>query len=151
MGWQLDAFYRSAREVVNLWANVRNRSDTRSRRYLRWTPQHAFDVFNYEPNDDDRTVHAKDEQYSLCRTRSGHKLGYVREGVCVLVEAAPTPNTDPVQVEVYHSGRCLTGNSRRERHEVVQSGCEKEANQFWYFRPTGGVTGGLSTAILNCA
>ena len=145
----LEPFYRSARGVVNVWSSARIRNEAWSRHHLRWTPQNAFDVFDYSVNDEKRNVYALDRTYALCRTRTGHKLGFLRDGKCELVEAGPPPRADAVQVAVYDSGRCLTVNSYRELEPATQYPCGTEANQFWYFRMNSARHGWIVNAMTD--
>lgn len=129
----LEPIYRSARGVANLWTSARNRTEPWSRHHLRWAPQSAFDVFDFAgAYDGSRTVEVRPDA-AICRSRTGHKLGFLSNGSCELVEPGPEENRDPVEVTAYYDGRCLTVDLSG-KSGAVQSPCQNAANQKWYFR-----------------
>ena len=131
----LEPIYRSARGVVNLWACARNRKESWSRHHLRWAPQSVFETFDFPGAfDATRTIEAAPGLPLICRSRTGHKLGFLKASACQLVEPGPEENHDPVNVTAYHDGRCLTGGSSSQSTSIVQKTCGAEANQKWYFR-----------------
>ena len=105
----LEAVYRSARGVVNLWTTARNREVTGDRYRLRWAAKSPFDVIPFDYWDATRNVEAQ-AGYPLCRSRNGAKLGYESGGVCTLIEtAAATPG--PSEFVTSSSSLCLSAES----------------------------------------
>jgi microsomal dipeptidase-like Zn-dependent dipeptidase len=138
----LEPLYRSARGVVELWRTARDRQVPGDRLHLRWVPQSPFDLMDPPARDPGRDVAAL-ELRPLCRTRSGHKLGFVQRAasgaeVCHLVEPAPPPVTTSIgeTITAYHAGRCLDveGRSLRDGASVVQWSCNGGRNQLWRLR-----------------
>jgi microsomal dipeptidase-like Zn-dependent dipeptidase len=135
----LEAFYRSARGVVELWRSARDRDVPGDRHHVRWVPRSPFDVLPFAHGDTGRNIEAR-AGFPLCRSRAGRKLGFERNGVCELVEApAPPPPPSPQEITVYHSGRCLDvqGGSTSDGAAVLQWPCHGGINQKWHLRPSG--------------
>jgi hypothetical protein len=135
----LEPVYRSARGVVNLWETSRKTNVPEDRHHLRWAPQSPFDVLAFDNNyrDASRDVSARDG-FPICRSRSGHLLGFEQNGKCVLVENSPPPQTRqlPEAISAYHDGRCLdvAGASYKEGARVVQNPCRGATHQLWEVR-----------------
>jgi microsomal dipeptidase-like Zn-dependent dipeptidase len=133
----LEPLYNSANAVVEVWAQMRNRKDEQSRHHLFWAPHSPFETMTFDSwREKDREVHAASGQ-AICRTRKGHKLGYLEGMSCVLVEAPDAVNSDAIEVAAYHDGRCLEG-AREHDPPVMQRPCKEEARQRWYFRAVVG-------------
>jgi microsomal dipeptidase-like Zn-dependent dipeptidase len=135
----LEAFYRSARGVVELWRTAREREVPGDQHRVRWVPSSAFDVLPFTHADPARDVEAR-EGFPLCRSRNGRKLGFERNGACELVEPpAPPPPPAPEPITVYHSGRCLDveGASPFNGAAALQWPCHGGLNQAWFLRPSG--------------
>ena len=145
----LEPLYRSARGVVETWRRARARMVPGDRHQLRWVPDRAFDLMDFEGHRDparDVLVEAggsdalAGERLALCRRRRDQRLGVERDGRCQLVEeggAAPAMAAGPLLAQ--HSGRCLDvdGESSRDGARVQQYACHGGVNQRWLMRPTG--------------
>jgi microsomal dipeptidase-like Zn-dependent dipeptidase len=159
----LEPLYRSARGIVDLWAAARNVDVPGvDRRHLRWAPQSAFDVMDFDMWDHSRNVVAE-PGYPICRTARGRALGFLRDGACRPVEGVdlqPASVGADEQLAVYDTGRCLdvrdnsvANGARAEQRECAgvvspfrrTSGVPADASQFW--RLTS-LPGG-ETAIVN--
>jgi microsomal dipeptidase-like Zn-dependent dipeptidase len=130
----LEPLYRSARAVVDLWIDVRNRTDPWSRHHLRWAPQRPFDTLNFDGADDPTRIVEAAPGFAICRSRTGHRLGFLDRGRCELVEPSPEFDVNPVEISAYHDGRCLTGASSWKPAAIVQRVCGSGANQRWLVR-----------------
>ena len=132
----LEAIYRSARGVVELWRNARSINVPRDRHSLRWAPQSPFDVLPFNYWDPTRSVEAKEGLPPICRFRVGHKLGFESDGSCQLVEmsyAASEAEPAPVSIAAYHAGRCLDIESASLDNgaQALQRRCDTAASQLW--------------------
>lgn len=135
---QLEPVYRSARGVVELWRTARGREVSGDYHHLRWTPQSPFDVLNFNYRDSSRDVSARDG-FPICRSRSGHLLGFERNGICVLVEPRPGQNAPaPEPIPAYHAGRCLDIASTKEGARIIQNVCKRAPQQLWQVRKVSG-------------
>jgi len=130
---EMKPIYRSARGVVNLWAGERNRNEPWSRPHLIWAPQHPFETFNFPQAFDGTRMVEASQGFPICRSRFKHKLGFLKEGSCQLVETPPDEKHDPTEVASYYDGRCLTGGFWKPS-PAVQRVCANGADQKWYFR-----------------
>jgi Ricin-type beta-trefoil lectin domain len=128
--------YRSARGVVNLWISLRNRNETWSRPHLIWAPQHPFETFDFPPAFDGTRMIEAFHGFPICRSRVEHKLGFLKDGSCELVETPLEEKEDPGEVIEYYDGRCLTGGFSEPT--PAQRACGNGADQKWYFRPDSG-------------
>jgi microsomal dipeptidase-like Zn-dependent dipeptidase len=113
---ELEPLYRSARGVVELWKQARDRQVNGDRHRLRWVAQSPFDVLAFEYADVSRNVEAL-PGYPICRSRNGARLGFERDGTCTLIESA-APVAGPVEIVASHSGMCVAAESN-----VVQRSC----------------------------
>ena len=133
----LEPVYRSARGVVNLWETARKADVPWDWHHLRWTPQSPFDVLDFNYWDTSRNVSASDGLPPICRSRSGHLLGFEQNGKCVLVEPSPPPTRPlPEKISVYHDGRCLdiADASYKDGAKIVQNPCHDTWHQLWQVR-----------------
>jgi microsomal dipeptidase-like Zn-dependent dipeptidase len=133
----LEPIYRSARGVVDLWKTARKREVGGDLHHLRWVPQSPFDIlpFTYwDPSRDVNTAHG----FAICRTRTGHRLGFLIDNRCELVESASvTPAVTAGSIVAYHAGRCFDVGSRRRGSHAVQQKCSTADTQVWEFRTLG--------------
>lgn len=129
----LEPIYRSARAIVNLWSRTRHNSAEWSLHHLRWAPQSSFETFTFKDSfDPTRNVEAL-LGFPICRSRNGHKLGFLQTDECHLVEASSKENKDAVQLAAYHDGKCLTEESWTSK-PLVQRACGEMTipMQGWY-------------------
>jgi microsomal dipeptidase-like Zn-dependent dipeptidase len=133
---EVKPIYRSARGVVNLWISLRNRNETWSRPHLIWAPQHPFETFDFPPAFDGTRMIEAFHGFPICRSRVEHKLGFLKDGSCELVETPLEEEEDPGEVIEYYDGRCLTGGFSEPT--PAQRACGNGADQKWYFRPDSG-------------
>jgi len=135
----LEPLYRSARGVVDLWKNARVIGASNGEHHLRWVPQSPFDVLSFDQYwDETRNVEGQ-EGYPVCRTREGHKLGFMRSNGCQSVEEMNSPiepGDRPVPISAYHAGRCLDvkNASFDEGADVEQKTCGSVTSQLWQVR-----------------
>jgi microsomal dipeptidase-like Zn-dependent dipeptidase len=135
----LEPLYRSARGVVDLWKNARVIGASNGQHHLRWAPQSPFDVLPFDNYwDETRNVEGK-KGYPLCRTRDGHKLGFMVNNSCRSVEEMKSPfepDNRPVPITAYHAGRCLNvkNASFYEGADVEQKTCGSGTSQLWQVR-----------------
>jgi microsomal dipeptidase-like Zn-dependent dipeptidase len=135
----LEPLYRSARGVVDLWKNARVIGASDGQHHLRWAPQSPFDVLPFEQYwDESRNVEGQ-KGYALCRTREGHKLGFVRNNDCQSVEEMNSPvepEDKPMPISSYDAGRCLNikNASFEEGADVEQKTCDSGTSQLWQVR-----------------
>ena len=141
----LEPLYRSARGVVDLWKAARDVGASNGEHHLIWAPQSPFDVLSFDESyrDGSRDVEAQ-AGYPLCRTRSGYKLGFIRNNTCQLVEETTlleNTSRQPAPISAYHAGRCLDVKraSVGDGARVVQENCEGGRSQLWQVRslPSG--------------
>ena len=131
----LEPVYRSARGVVDLWKNARAIGTRNGEHHLRWVPQSPFDLLSFDGYwDETRNVEGR-EGYPVCRTREGHKLGFIFDRKCHPVEESNSSAAfdRPVPISSYHAGRCLdvrTG-SLKEGARVEQKACDTATSQLW--------------------
>jgi len=134
----LTPIYQSARAVVDLWTRARTRPAEWSRQHLRWAPQRLFDVLNdRDAFDPTRTIDGP-SGFPICRSRSGHRLGFVRDDVCTLVERSPDVTSEATEVRAFHDGQCLTGASWTTS-PLTQRVCSETSSQRWLFNAVGGM------------
>ena len=131
----LEPVYRSARGVVELWQRARDSKYSDDRHYLRWVPQSPFDVLHFSYREGSRDISARDG-FPICRSRSGHLLGFEQDGKCALVETASAPKKpSPETISAYHDGRCLD----IAETQVVQNRCDSPSpQQLWNVRELSG-------------
>src|SRR5262249_9844562 len=128
----LTPIYQSARAVADLWTRARARPLEWTRRHLRWAPQQLFDVLNdRDAFDPTRTIDGPNG-FPICRSRIGHRLGFVRRDDCTLVERSPDITSEPTEVSAFHDGKCLTGSSWTKA-PLTQEVCSQTAAQRWFF------------------
>jgi len=72
--------------VVNLWGSARNRDGPGAAIICGGRRQSAFDVFDFSVNDAKRNVYALERGRPSLPYTNGDKLGFFRDGACVLVE-----------------------------------------------------------------
>lgn len=131
-------FYRSAAGVVSVWAAVRSRHDLWSHGHLRWIPQNSFDVFAEQIDNSARYVRLSYPGDPICRSRTGHRLGFLHGDQCNLVEAADVVPDEAGKIVAYHSGRCLAVGSYGDSEMATQQLCDMNSSQFWRFRDDSG-------------
>jgi len=141
----LESLFRSARGFVDVWRTARDRQGPGDLHQVRWVPRSPFDVLPFESWDDSRNVEAA-AGFPICRTRTGHALGFERAGACIVVgdgaAAAPPPSPTAtrvlpaVAIATYHAGRCLDAQTIAgiDLGTVRQSGCTGAGNQQWQLR-----------------
>jgi len=133
----LEPIYRSARGVVDLWHTARDFKAREDRHHLQWAPQSPFDVLVFNYWDASRNVSARDGLPPICRSRSGHLLGFEQNGKCMAVEPSPPPTRQlPETISAYHDGRCLdiADASYKEGAKIVQNPCHDTWHQLWQVR-----------------
>src|ERR1700688_61613 len=148
----LEPLYRSARGVVDFWKNARVIGASNGEHHLRWVPQSPLDVLAFDKYwDETRNVEGR-KGYPLCRTREGHKLGFMRNDNCQSVEEVnPLAGADyrPVAISAYHAGRCLNvkNASFDGGAQVEQRTCTAGISQLWQVRPEA--SGGWEISNVN--
>lgn len=134
----LEPLYRSARGVVDLWKNAREREVPGDRRHLRWVEQSPFDLMAFDYWDPSRDVNDASGR-PICRSRSGHQLGYVLDNTCRTIEASAPAGSQQAAgpITAYHAGRCLDlkGGSRQRAASATQRTCTNTNGQRWTLKP----------------
>jgi len=132
----LEPIYRSARGVADLWRNARFIGASNGEHHLRWVPQSPFDVLSFDEYwDETRNVEGQ-KGYPVCRTREGHKLGFMLDNNCHPVEEVSrpaAPDDRPVPISAYHAGRCLgiRNSSSDEGARAEQATCGTGTSRLW--------------------
>lgn len=136
----LEPLYRSARGVVELWKNAREREVPGDRRHLRWVEQSPFDLMTFDYWDASRDVNDASGR-PICRSRSGHQLGYILDNACRIIEPSALRDSQPAAgpIIAYHAGRCLAvkDGSTRRGESVSQQQCAGTGGQAWALRDLG--------------
>lgn len=131
----LDPFYRSARGFIEMWRYARNATVAGDRGWLRWIPQSATDLIEFEDLATERLVrHAPDRP--ICRWRGTGQLGSLVDGVCEVIEGDPVPaplEIGALEIRNANSGLCLEvrRGSKRAGARLAQAICDNTAHQQW--------------------
>jgi hypothetical protein len=122
---------------VDLWERARDAEVPGDRHHLRWVPTRPFDVLEFplEYWDNSRNVDSG-AGFTICRTRTGHLLGFHQGDACVVVESGIDPEPQPSTISLYSNGRCLDieNLSVREGARVQQIRCGNKSSQLWVVR-----------------